>query len=463
MGAFPRAWGSILPLRWYIQILFDQASRGAAVRITAAPFAMLSWLTIVLVLLVWLCFRALVRRKLSIPEEAELKPQAPAAGFGGAFAAEWRRVLGDRSVLGLFVLAPAVYAVFSPQPYLGQIVRNVPIAVVDHDNSELARGLIQTLQARGNIRVALMANSYREAEDAIFDRRAFAVIGIPPDTEKNVLKGVTARLPVCADWTYFILFNRALQGMLESVRAYATDTLTHGARPDSAGAQAALRLVQPVDLVQVPLFNPTDSYSSYVVPAAFVLILHQTLLMGAAMLGGAAFEQGGGGRGVRAAFIAILGQGLARWTIYLPAMLLYGVIMPRIYGFSTLGSIWALAALSIPFILATSFLGQALGQLFRHRETAVLLVLASSLPQFFLVGVSWPAEALPGALRQLRELLPSVNAIDGMVRISQMGASLVEIRPDWARLWLLTLLYFAVAVACARLRAIRTPSHVVAT
>jgi ABC-2 type transport system permease protein len=277
------------------------------------------------------------------------------------------------------------------------------------------------------------------------------------------LKGVTARLPVYADSTYFILFNRALQGMLESVRAFETDTLTHGARTDSAGAQAALRLVQPVDLVQVPLFNPTDSYSSYVVPAAFVLILHQTLLMGAAMLGGAAFEQGGGGaRGVRAAFTAILGQGLAHWTIYLPAMLLYFVIMPRIYGFSTLGSLWALAALSIPFILATSFLGQALGQLFRHRETAVLLVLASSLPQFFLVGVSWPAEALPGVLRQLRELLPSVNAIDGMVRINQMGASLAEIRPDWARLWALTLLYFALAVICAQLRAIRTTRHVAA-
>ena len=86
---------------------------------------------------------------------------------------------------GFFVLAPAVYAVFSPQPYLGQIVRNVPIAVVDHDNSELARGLIQTLQAHGNIRVALMANSYREAEDAIFDRRAFAVIGIPPIPRKT--------------------------------------------------------------------------------------------------------------------------------------------------------------------------------------------------------------------------------------------------------------------------------------
>jgi ABC-2 type transport system permease protein len=143
-------------------------------------------------------------------------------------------------------------------------------------------------------------------------------------------------------------------------------------------------------------------------------------------------------------------------------MLLYFVVMPRVYGFSTLGSIWALAALSVPFILATSFLGQALGIVFRHRETAVLLVLASSLPQFFLVGVSWPAEALPGYLRQARELLPSVNAIDGIVRVNQMGASLAEVHQDWARLWALTLLYFAVAAALAYLRAAREPSRVTA-
>ena len=68
---------------------------------------------------------------------------------------------------------------------------------------------------------------------------------------------------------------------------------THGARTEGAGVQAASRLLQPVELVQVPLFNPTASYASYVVPAAFVLILHQTLLMGAAMLGGVAFERGG--------------------------------------------------------------------------------------------------------------------------------------------------------------------------
>jgi ABC-2 type transport system permease protein len=69
-------------------------------------------------------------------------------------------------------------------------------------------------------------------------------------------------------------------------------------------------------------------------------------------------------------------------------MLLYFVVMPRVYGFSTLGSFWALAALSVPFILATSFWARR-RPVVPPPRTAVLIVL-SSLPQFFLVGVSGP-------------------------------------------------------------------------
>lgn len=459
MGWFPRAWGSILPLRWYIQILFDQATRGAPLRQTAEPFAYLCVITAFSMLLVWLRFRALARAGFVAPSD-RASPDRPGSGIAGAFHSEWRRVLGDRGVLSLFVFAPLLYAVFYPQPYLGQVVRNIPIAVVDQDNTELSRGLIQALSAHGNLSIALRAASFTEAEDAIQARRAFGIVGIPPDTERNVLKGVQARLPIYADSTYFILFNRTLQGILQSVQATVVDAATAGADAESAGVRAARAVKAPVDLVMVPLFNPTASYSAYVVPAAFVLILHQTLLMGSAMLGGVAYEEGGlAGRRTRGSAAAILGQGLAHWTIYIPAMLLYFVIMPRVYGFSTLGSFWQIVTLSFPFILATSFLGQILGLVFRHRETAVLLVLATSLPQFFLVGASWPAEAIPSFLRGARELLPSVSAIDGLVRINQMGADLSEIRGRWETLWALAVLYFAIAAALAYLRPLRDFRH----
>ena len=49
--------------------------------------------------------------------------------------------------------------------------------------------------------------------------------------------------------------------------------------------------------------------------------------------------------------------------------------------------------MAIPFVLAVSFLAQFVASGFKRRETAVLLFIATGLPLFFLVGVSWPLEA----------------------------------------------------------------------
>ena len=72
-----------------------------------------------------------------------------------------------------------------------------------------------------------------------------------------------------------------------------------------------------------------------------------------------------------------------------------------------------------------------MGAWFKRRETAILLFIAVSLPLFFLVGVSWPVEALPDFIRAASRIFPSTSAIDGLVRINQMGASILEVRRDW--------------------------------
>ncbi|MBV8650989.1 MAG: ABC transporter permease, partial [Alphaproteobacteria bacterium] len=120
METFPRVWGAILPLRWYIQILFDQAARGAPVHASSLPFMILAGMAILLFSLCWLRLRSLARRSTGTPRpEPEEAPIVAGAGIGGAFAAEWRRVLADSSVFALFVVAPLLYGVFYPQPYLG--------------------------------------------------------------------------------------------------------------------------------------------------------------------------------------------------------------------------------------------------------------------------------------------------------------------------------------------------------
>jgi ABC-2 type transport system permease protein len=180
------------------------------------------------------------------------------------------------------------------------------------------------------------------------------------------------------------------------------------------------------------------------VPAAFVLILQQILLIGASMLTVVALAHPGGG-----AFASVLGRGVAHLTLFLPALVLYFIVLPRVYGFSALGHPLQLLALASLFILATSFMGQAAGAWFTHPETPTLIFLGTSLPQLFLTGFSWPREAIPKPMLAAGTIFPSDFAIDGMVRIDQLGASLWEVAHDWRGLWLLAAAYFALAVLSA--------------
>jgi len=75
--------------------------------------------------------------------------------------------LALRGAFILLFIAPLIYGLYYPQPYLSQILRKVPIAVVDNDLSELSRAIVQTLDASGAVSVALQAGTLAEARAAL--------------------------------------------------------------------------------------------------------------------------------------------------------------------------------------------------------------------------------------------------------------------------------------------------------
>jgi ABC-2 type transport system permease protein len=439
MSGFARSWGDLLPLRWYMQILSDQAARGAPAVHSIEPFAIQASLTLVYFSLATLRLRAIATKPLPSEETSAEPPVRP--GVVGAFAAEYQRALRNRGALGLLVLAPIIYGAFYPQPYLGQLVRAIPIAVVDEDSSEVSRRLVQGLNAHEALQVVARPNTLAEAQAALARREVFAIVDIPAGTEREVLAGRKARVPAYVDSVYFLLYNRTVQGILESSGAVTADLLSGEARRDGSLYRAALAKSSPVEVLNQPLFNPTGGYASYIVPAAFMLILQQTLFMGVATLGAARR---------RSSVTAVLGQGLAHLLLALPGAALFLIVLPRLYGFSATTHFGDLLAMLLPFLLSVSFLGQFVSTWFKHRETAVLLFIATSLPLFFLVGVAWPVEAIPPLLQAVRYIFPSSSAIDGLVRINQMDATLADVSADWMRLWILTVLYLVLAIAARR-------------
>jgi ABC-2 type transport system permease protein len=445
MNAFSQAWGAILPVRWYMAVLLGQAARGLPLSESARPFAALAGLAVLYSLLAFLALRV-VARNMTRAAPAPAPPVAAAApyGIGGAFVAEWRRVLAIRGAFILLVAAPLVYGIYYPQPYLNQILRKIPIAVVDNDLSDLSRRIVQTLDASGAVKVAMNAETLPQARVALDRGEVFAVVGIPPETERDTLKGATVHIPVYADATYLFIFRTLGNGIAVAINTLSSELAAGGARTDGSLVKATLASISPADVLLQPIFNPVGGYGSYIVPAAFILILQQLLLVGASLLTVVALAQPMGG-----AFATVLGRGVAHLTVYLPALALYCIVLPRFYGFSMLGQPLQLFALASIFVLATSFMGQAAGAWFKHPETPTLLFLGISLPQLFVTGFSWPREAIPKQVQAVGYIFPSDFAIDGIVRINQLGASLWEVLRDWRGLWCLAVAYFALAVLSA--------------
>ena len=75
-----------------------------------------------------------------------------------------------------------------------------------------------------------------------------------------------------------------MQGIAEGAGDTNVADVSRGLRTDGAQARLALTALSPAELLMEPLYNPTGGYASYVVPAALVLIIQQTLLIGVATL-----------------------------------------------------------------------------------------------------------------------------------------------------------------------------------
>lgn len=356
------------------------------------------------------------------------------------------------------VLAVLVYAAFYPQPYLNEAVREVPTVVVDQDNSNTSRELIRRIDAGEGARVTARAQDMPEARALFFAREVSAIVIIPPDFERDLLAGRRSPIAAYGDGGYFLMYRQALSAIGGAAKSIGAETIAHRLIAGGTDPKLAAAMADPMPVTMIPLFNPQGGYASYVVPAAFVLILQQTLLMGVVILGaGRPRQQGSAGE----IATSLLGRACGYLILYSLWILLYLVILPHLYDLPRIGSALDTILLALPFLLSVSFLGLFIGQMIPNREIGILLLVVLGMPLFFLAGVAWPAETIPWIIHYASELFPSSSAIRAMVQVNQMGATLADVRSEIITLWGLAGFYALLAFAAEKLRpslgAIRRP------
>ena len=355
------------------------------------------------------------------------------------FRATLRQIAREREVFTVLVGATVIYGLFYPTPYLRQVLRKVPVMVVDRDQTPLSRQIARWLDVSEGVAIRGRTNDLDAAQDAVRAGSAGGVVLIPKDFQKKVLRGEPAYVGAYADASYLLVYRTVTGAVNGVVGALSAGVTVRHLQAGGASYAEAVTRRQPVAVAGWPLFNPIAGYATFIVPAVFILILQQTMLIG---IGTLRVAERHTHTDAAEPIWAVLGGKVAALTlIYLVHAAYLFVVVFRIYGLPMRASPGAVVAFLVPFIAATTLLALVVAELFARPETSTIALVATSIPALFLSGASFPVDAQATWVRALSVVLPSTFGIRGFLQLGEMGAQLGEAWRSWGALCLQVAIY----------------------
>ena len=367
---------------------------------------------------------------------------------------EYKQIFKDEGTLLFVILVPLLYPVLYSWIYNNEVVKEVPVAVVDCSHSAMAREFVRHCDASSDVKVAYRCNSLEEAKDLVGHQKVYGVIYMPEDFGTRLGRMEQAHVSVYCNMGLMLTYKAIFQ----TCTAVAAD-LNSRIQIELSGAYTAREgeiTASPINVRDVPMFNNTGGYGNFILPGVLVLVLQQVLLLGIGMAYGTSYEKHGF---VRLKPMLERNFGLSRIMVgrtlgffVLFVMLSAWVLLaiPRIFNFVHIMYRGEFLLFVVPYLLACIFFAITLSFIVRQRENVMLLVVFTSVPFLFMSGVSWPKSNIPEIWQLISYLFPSTFGIQGFVKLNTMGCLFSDIWPEIKALWMQVIVYGALATLVTR-------------
>ena len=379
---------------------------------------------------------------------------------------EFRTTFRDQGVLIFFILVPLVYPLIYAFIYTNETIRDVPTVVVDQSRSSLSREYLRRVDATPEVSIVSYCADMEEAKLAMKDRMAYGIVYIPASFSEDIAEGRQTQVSVLVDMSGLLYYKSLVLANTEvSLDMNAEIKLQRAGNTTERQDEIT---AYPIKYKDVALYNPTNGFAAFLIPAVLMLIIQQTLLLGVGLSAGTAREQNRFrdlvpiDRHYHGTLRIVLGKGLSYLMVYAVVAVYILCVVPWLFRLNRIALPGELVLFTLPYLAACIFFSMTASAAIRNRETCMLLFVFTSVPLLFLSGISWPASAMPGFWRYFSYLFPSTFGINGYVRINSMGATLSEVAFEYSALWVQAGVYFITTCLVYRWQIIQSRKHVIA-
>lgn len=357
---------------------------------------------------------------------------------------ELLHIVRNRVALFLTVMSPPMMTLVLMYSFTVDI-KDVPVSVLDHDNSALSQRYVSGLLGTGDVTMHERVLDYANVEQRLEWGEIKAAIIIPSGFMDDIVTGQEASLQIIIDGTAPSTANHATAHVIGFTQNMAADVLRQDLERMGYGSLE----FQPIDLRVRTWYNPTLRTIVGYAPALLAVVMGMPGTLTAMML---AREKEHGtleqlittpiGRTelLVGKLVPYLLSGLVS-VLFCAAIIVYWFRVPF------RGSLSTFMFLSADFLLATLSIGLLMSVFLKTQQAAQLLApLVFTLPAFFLSGIFIPISSMNPLMQTVAYVLPSTHYVVIARQTFLKGWGLAQLWPHAVALLVIGLVTMALAV-----------------
>ena len=329
----------------------------------------------------------------------------------GNIALRELNILRKNRIYGFcMVVFPLMVVIFFTTILDSGLPQDLPIGVVDQDNSATSRNLVRKLNAMQSSRVVARYPTVTEARNAMQENKIYAYLYIPNGTSAKLLAGRQPKI------SYYYTLTCLTAGTMAS-----TDLKTLGSLGSAAVGQATLRakgatsqqiksVLQPITIDCHKIANPEGSYNVYLTTAFVpgIMMLFMALLSAYSL--GMELKFDTGKEWIEKAdgniVVAIIGKYLIHTLVFLLVVFLFQYYIYCVLHFPRLGNTWSIVRLCVLQVIASLGFGIFAFGLMPSMRMSMSICSLWSVLSFSMCGSAFPVMGMDAPLQALSWLFP---------------------------------------------------------
>lgn len=340
----------------------------------------------------------------------------------------------------LFIGAPIMYGILLGFVYQKGKVTDLPIIVVDEDQSQMSQKAIEMMQDNEILHVAYIKFDQNDLAKIVSENDNLpAIVIIPKGFEKQVLTKKYPEILTIVNTSNVLTANYASTAIQICLGTLKAGVQIETLKKQGMAESVAMSQYEPFKTTFIKKYNRSTNYMYFLWPGILATVLQQVLLLGLALSFASEFENG--------SFKTLVSQNKSLLKIMaikvIPYLLMsFGIwllyyifsIWFRIPFYENLGGLTLIAGV---FVLSVSFIGILVSILIPNQLKATEVLMVVATPSFILSGFTWPLSQMPDWIVAIANIIPLTHFLKAYrILLIEEGTFAQCWGAIWAMIWI---------------------------